>query len=202
LGCFQAEIIVRSSPDDLIRYIDRVIAGLNEKMVVAEVSQIKIIAETKEAYRKLGKDPSRYRPSAEALTRRVLQGKGLYRVNNIVDSLNIISILHGFSIGGYDLEMLNREIVLGIGEAGEPFDAIGRGMLNIEHLPVLRDATGAFGSPTSDSIRTMVREHSKSLLLVFFDFMHSGQLESVMEDAVNIFHRYSGVTQVETWIVM
>ncbi len=200
LGCLNAVVRVEPSDSGLLMQIDKTCDHLKSLYSIEEVSKTDIITDTKTAYRKLGKDPSRYRPSAEALTRRVVQGKGLYRVNNIVDALNMISIKHGFSIGGYDLDTVNGRIELGIGKPDEPYEAIGRGLLNIENLPVLRDQKGVFGSPTSDSMRTMVRVHTMNFLMIFFDFIGSGRLEGALNDAVNIYRNFCGVKEIETTI--
>ena len=201
LGCIQASVNISPSRVVLLEYIRQIIDEKRNHLVVEEISKIDIIAETKDAYRKLGKDPSRYRPSAEALSRRIAQGKGLYRVNNIVDALNIISIGHGFSIGGYDIETIDGPITLGIGKSGEPYDAIGRGLLNIENLPVLRDNAGAFGSPTSDSSRTMVRDTTSSFLMVFFDFKRSSFLDEAIKDAEYVYKKFCDVDAVEVLFV-
>jgi DNA/RNA-binding domain of Phe-tRNA-synthetase-like protein len=197
LGCIQAKVGIVPSSRELLSYIDQMIEERKNRLTIEEVSKIIVIADTKGAYRKLGKDPSRYRPSAEALIRRIVQGKGLYRVNNIVDALNIISIKHGFSIGGYDVEKIDGMVTLGVGGAGEPYEAIGRGLLNIEDLPVLRDARGVFGSPTSDSLRTMIKDSTTSFLMVFFDFRKSELLEAALRDAENVLKRYCTAKKVE-----
>jgi DNA/RNA-binding domain of Phe-tRNA-synthetase-like protein len=200
LGCIRAAVKVLPSSVDLLGYIDGVCNILKNRMRVDEVSKIEIISDTKYAYRQLGKDPSRYRPSAEALTRRVVQGKGLYQVNNIVDTLNIISIKHGFSIGGYDLGCIEGNVELSIGRHSEPYEAIGRGHLNIEHLPVLRDLNGAFGSPTSDSSRTMIKSGTKDFLMVFFDFSGYNELQEAMDDTFWLYKEYSNVKEIEAII--
>ena len=200
LGCIKAVVKVLPSTQELLTLIDETCNHIKNHLLIEKVSKINIIEDTKIAYRQLCKDPSRYRPSAEALTRRVVQGKGLYRVNNIVDTLNVISIKHGFSIGGYDLQKINGKIVLGIGKLDEPYNAIGRGMLNIEHLPVLRDSIGAFGSPTSDSLRTMVSDETMDFLMVFFDFSGSEKLEVTLLDAKKMYQEYCGAKEIETHI--
>jgi DNA/RNA-binding domain of Phe-tRNA-synthetase-like protein len=101
------------------------------------------------------------------LLRRVFKGKGLYQVNNVVDLLNLTSVKSGFSIGGYDVGKIEGEIQLSIGKAGEPYKAIGRGELNIEFLPTFRDQKGPFGSPTSDSVRTMITPKTEQFLMRF-----------------------------------
>lgn len=115
------------------------------------------IAATRQAYKQFGKDPSRYRPACEQLARRVLQGKGLYHVNTVVDILNLVSLASGYSTAALDAaHIVGNNITLGI----------GRGVLNIEHLPAYRDEMGAFATPTSDSTRTMLALDSTLLLVI------------------------------------
>lgn len=131
------------------------------------VKQRSGIAATRQAYKSFGKDPSRYRPACEQLARRVLQGKGLYHVNTVVDVLNLVSLVSGYSTAALDAaHIVGNDITLGIGRAGEPYEGIGRGVLNIEHLPAYRDEMGAFATPTSDSTRTMLSIDSTSLLVI------------------------------------
>ena len=90
------------------------------------------IAATRQAYKQFGKDPSRYRPACEQLARRVLQGKGLYHVNTVVDILNLVSLASGYSTAALDAaHIVGNNITLGIGRTGEPYEGIGRGVLNI-----------------------------------------------------------------------
>ena len=84
---------------------------------------------------KIRKDPNRYRPAGEALSRRILKGQPLYRIDTLVDLINLLSLKTGYSIGGFDDEQIKGDLVLGIGVADEKFAAIGRGQLNIEGLP-------------------------------------------------------------------
>ncbi|HLF33007.1 MAG TPA: phenylalanine--tRNA ligase beta subunit-related protein [Cyclobacteriaceae bacterium] len=181
LGLWQAKIKIQPSGPDIIQWIEKVLSDFSTTYRVEDISAIPVIADTKDAYRKLGKDPSRYRPSAEALCRRIAGGKSLFRVNNAVDILNAISISSGYSIGGYDCEKITGDVVLGIGKDMEPYQAIGRGDLNICNLPVLRDDLGPFGSPTSDSVRTMVTDSTTRFLMIFFDFSGKGDLGKALE---------------------
>ncbi len=115
------------------------------------------IEATRRVYRACGKDPSRYRPASEALIRRMLQGKTLYQIDTLVDLVNLASIAYGYSIGGFDADKFKGDtLTLGVGKAGEPYEGIGRGMINIEGLPVYRDADGGVGTPTSDNERTKI----------------------------------------------
>ena len=125
------------------------------------VKDMSAIAATRRVYKACGKDPSRYRPSAEALIRRVLQGKDLYRIDTLVDLVNLASMTYGYSIGGFDADRFDGDtLTLGVGREGEPYEGIGRGMLNIAGMPVYRDATGGVGTPTSDNERTKMTLHT------------------------------------------
>ena len=131
------------------------------------LKQISSIEATRRIYRTCGKDPSRYRPASEALIRRMLQGKELYQIDTLVDMINLASIKFGYSIGGFDADkFVGDTLTLGIGRAGEPYEGIGRGMINIEGLPVYRDEKGGVGTPTSDNERTKIELSTRRLLVL------------------------------------
>lgn len=160
--------IVNSEPDDALWCeIDSRVAAYREAYTVDSVKDIDAIRATRDAYRALGKDPSRYRPSAEALCRRVLRGMDLYRVSTVVDLVNLVSMETGYSIGGFDADkIVGDRLVLGVGRDGEPYEGIGRGPLNIASLPVYRDGAGGIGTPTSDNERTKIDLATSHLLLI------------------------------------
>lgn len=201
LGCIQCKVKVKPAGQKIIELSEVVIAKIRSEQEIENISSKPTVSSTKEAYRKLGKDPSRYRPSAEALTRRIVNGKGLYQVNNIVDLLNLISLQSGFSIGGYDADKIVGQIEFGIGKPNEPYQAIGRGNLNIENLPIFRDDLGAFGSPTSDSVRTMVTDKTTTFLMVIIDFNAQKSLEICLDWAIGLLREYAQVSVVESKIV-
>ena len=125
------------------------------------------IAATRKVYRSCGKDPSRYRPASEALIRRLLQGKELYQRDTLVDLVNLASIAYGYSIGGFDADKFQGDtLTLGVGKAGEPYEGIGRGTINIEGLPVYRDQIGGVGTPTSDNERTKMEMNTTHLIVL------------------------------------
>ena len=125
------------------------------------------IAATRRVYRACGKDPSRYRPASEALIRRQLQGKQLYQIDTLVDLINLASIAYGYSIGGFDADkFVGDRLTLGVGREGEPYEGIGRGMINIAGLPVYRDAQGGVGTPTSDNERTKIQASTTHLVVL------------------------------------
>ena len=140
------------------------------------------IAATRRVYKACGKDPSRYRPASEQLIRRMLQGKELYQIDTLVDLVNLASIVYGYSIGGFDADkMVGDTLTLGIGREGEPYEGIGRGLLNIARLPVYRDAEGGVGTPTSDNERTKMTMATTHLLVLINGY--DGDRERVTSNA-------------------
>ena len=131
------------------------------------IKDIPSIDATRKVYKLCGKDPSRYRPAAEALIRRMVQGKDLYQIDTLVDLVNLASIKFGYSIGGFDADkFVGDTLTLGIGKEGEPYEGIGRGMLNIAGLPVYRDAEGGVGTPTSDHERTKMTMQTTHVMVL------------------------------------
>lgn len=132
-----------------------------------DIKQQPAIAATREVYKRCGKDPSRYRPSAEALRRRLMRGIDLYQIDTLVDLINLVSLRTGYSIGGFDADKIQGiNLELGVGRAEEPFEGIGRGVLNIEGLPVYRDAIAGIGTPTSDHERTKMDLGTQHILAI------------------------------------
>lgn len=147
------------------------------------LKQISGINATRKIYRLCGKDPSRYRPAAEALIRRTLQNKELYQIDTLVDLINLSSMAFGYSIGGFDADKFEGDtLTLGIGKEGEPYEGIGRGMLNIAGLPVYRDAKGGVGTPTSDNERTKITINTSHLMVLINGY--DGNEQQVCANAV------------------
>jgi DNA/RNA-binding domain of Phe-tRNA-synthetase-like protein len=191
LDILRCKLTVSGNNPALWQYIEKVLVEIRTKYTVDEISKIHAIRKAREAYKSLGKDPSRYRPSAEALLRRVLQGKDLYRVNNAIDILNIISIRSGISIGGYDEDKIQGSISLSVAGENIVYHGIGKGLLNIEYLPVLQDSAGFFGNPTSDSERTCVTEKTENFLMVFFNFEGSPAVREWLEESIRLLMQYA-----------
>lgn len=154
-ACVEADVENSAYSEELWKLIDEQCEKFRQTLTTDTVKDISAIAATRRVYKACGKDPSRYRPSSEALIRRVLQGKQLYQIDTLVDLINLASITYGYSIGGFDAGKFSGDTLsLGVGREGEPYEGIGRGMLNIAGLPVYRDAIGGVGTPTSDNERT------------------------------------------------
>jgi len=197
LSCIECDIDIQEKNDILWDSIQQKIIEISENTKVEQISKISTIAASRKAYKVCGKDPARYRLSAEALLRRVIKRKELYQVNNVVDLLNLVSISSGFSIGGYDVEKINGDVVFGIGNRNEPYSGIGRGELNIEFLSVFRDQLGAFGTPTSDSVRTSVSIQTKRFLMIIIDYASSVQLKNATDLAIDLLEKYAQATNFE-----
>ena len=196
LGFIIARVQVRESDELLKGEMQRICEKLKPDLTPESIRRHPVIEITKNAYKKIGKDPNRYRPAAESLLRRVGSGKGLYHVNNMIDILNIVSVVSGFSIGGYDMDKITGEIKFGAG-VKEQYRGIGRGELNIENLPVFSDQLGAFGTSTSDSERTMVTDNTTSFLMIFpaFEKMDK-RLNRALDYAEQLLVEFGGVKEM------
>jgi len=201
LSCIQCQVAVFPSNEGLIGEISQKIKEVAGNIKTEEISSLPAIKASREAYRACGKDPARYRLSAEALLRRVTKGIDLYYINNIVDLLNLVSFSTGFSIGGYDAEKINGPVEFGIGYNTEPYIGIGRGELNIENLPAFRDLTGPFGTPTSDSERTMVTESTTIFLMVIIGFGNNTTLPQATGLAIELLKKYASAQNIETQMI-
>jgi DNA/RNA-binding domain of Phe-tRNA-synthetase-like protein len=201
LGCISADVLVAKHHEALWREIDQHITHLPATVKLEQINSVPQIAAMRSAYKALGKDPSRYRGSGEALLRRVLSGKGLYLINSVVDINNLVSLESLNPAGTYDLEKITPPIELRIGAAGESYKGIGKDFINIESLPVFADAAGAFGSPTSDSERAMVSLETRKILMVVFSFTGREGLERWVQRASDLLVLHSDAEGVEASLV-
>lgn len=160
------------------------------------------IQATRAAYKAAGKDPSRYRPANEQLARRIVQGKDLYSVSAIVDLGNLISLVSHYAVGAIDADkVVGDNVCLDFGKAGEPYEGIGRGALNIENLPVYRDEAGAFATPTSDSTRTMTQPDTHRLLLLINAYDgDKEQMAAAADYAISKLTAYVNAKHIEHWV--
>lgn len=172
-------------------------AAIRETVKLEEINRWTPIFATRQAYKKLGKDPNRYRPSAESLRRRVLKGLSLYRIDTLVDLINLVSLKTGYSIGGFDADKIVGDLTLGVGREGELYQGIGRGILNIAGLPVYRDEIGGIGTPTSDEERTKISLDTTSLLMIINGYSGRDGLQEAADYAVGLLEKYLPVGQIE-----
>jgi DNA/RNA-binding domain of Phe-tRNA-synthetase-like protein len=191
LGFLTGRVVTRETPSALLEEMKvRVteILHLPEPRVLLESP--KILA-TRAGYKSLGKDPARYRGSAEALLRRILSGKGFPLINAVVDIINLISVESRLPIGLYDLAHVKGDIVFRAGRAGETYKGIGKFDLNLEDLPIFSDEEGPHGSPTSDSERTMVTPSTQSIAAILISFGGAEGLESSGQRMGTMLHKYA-----------
>ncbi|MDE6715525.1 MAG: hypothetical protein K2J74_03490, partial [Muribaculaceae bacterium] len=162
----QAQVQNTATSESLISLMNDCADRMKEKYAVPDINLRPGIAATRQAYKACGKDPNRYRPSQEQLMRRIVNGKELYFISNVVDVFNYMSIVSGYSIGAFDVDKIEGDtLTLGVGQPGEPYEGIGRGVLNIEGMPVYRDLVGGVGTPTSDNERTKIDNDTTSLVV-------------------------------------
>jgi DNA/RNA-binding domain of Phe-tRNA-synthetase-like protein len=119
-------------------------------------------------YRRAGLDPTKRRPSSEALLRRVRKGEGLPRVNSLVDISNWCSLEFQLPYGLYDLDRIDGDVTLRLGREGESYAGIRKDDVRVDGRITLADAQGPFGNPSSDSARTMISEAARRVLLIVF----------------------------------
>jgi DNA/RNA-binding domain of Phe-tRNA-synthetase-like protein len=126
------------------------------------------MAAVRTMYKRVGIDPTKRRPSSEALLRRVRKGEALPRINSMVDVCNWCSLEFQVPYGLYDAAHIQGDVVLRLGAAGESYPGIRKDDVHVEGRITLADALGPFGNPTSDSARTMVTTATTSALVVVF----------------------------------
>ena len=169
LGALEADNLHVAPADiSLAKLMEEVCDRKRREFTVESLAEAREIRLVRNMFREWDMDPSKYRPSSEALLRRVVQGKGLYRVSNVVDICNLGSIEVGWPFGCYDRSRICAPILLRHGIAGERYDGIGKKTWHLEGRPVLADPEGPFGSPISDSTRTMITESAREILVVIY----------------------------------
>ncbi len=195
--------VCNSEPDErLWQEIADEEKAVRETVKLEQINKWLPIQATRQAYKRLGKDPNRYRPSSEALRRRILRELPLYKVDTLVDLINLVSIRSGYSIGGFDADkIVGGSLVLGVGREGEIYHGIGRGELNIAGLPVYRDAVGGVGTPTSDEERTKIGLDTTHLLMIINGYSGLDGLESAGKYAVGLLSKYVSAINMEAELV-
>ena len=201
LGVMECRVQNTAFSDDLWREIAALTAEIRSTLTFDSIKEQPQIAATRRMYTVCGKDPSRYRPSAEALMRRIVKGNDLYQINTMVDLVNLVSMRYGYSIGGFDADKVEGDVVAGIGREGEPYNGIGRGPLNIAGLPVLRDAVSGFGTPTSDEERTAMSLETSHFLMVVNAYDGPALLPELFDYTRQLLEKYAAATDISTNII-
>lgn len=168
---------------------------------INDVINLENIIDGRNAYKKYGKDPSRYRLAVESLYRRISKGNKLYRINNIVDIGNIISIKTKKSVAVLDYFKIQGDIKIRLGLKSDEFYGIGRGRINIDSVPLYEDSIGPFGSTTSDTERTMITNETSKILLFIISFSGIQNLEKELDEAINLYRKYGKGSKFSKYIL-
>jgi DNA/RNA-binding domain of Phe-tRNA-synthetase-like protein len=191
LGFLTARVRAGEAPAPLFEEMksrEEELLHLAEPRVVLESPRI---LATRAGYKALGKDPARYRGSAEALLRRLISGKSFPQINAVVDIINLVSVESRLPIGLYDLDNVKGSIVFRAGRSGETYKGIGKYDLNLEDLPVFADDAGPHGSPTSDSERTMVTPATTRVAAILVSFGGAEGLEASCQRMAALLQKYA-----------
>jgi DNA/RNA-binding domain of Phe-tRNA-synthetase-like protein len=201
LGCVTAHVHTGDSSLELLGEMDLCEAGILKKADPRAILEAPVISAARAGYRALGKDPARYRGSAEALLRRIISGKHFPSINCVVDIINLVSVESRLPIGLYDLAKVQGDIVFRIGRSGETYKGIGKFELNLEDLPVFCDAEGPHGSPTSDSERTMVTSSTENVAAILISFGGPQPLEVWCRRMTGLMEHYAEGSELRTEII-
>lgn len=197
------EVLIRPAGEELRAAIVSLSAALRERYAEREPSQIEGLQPARELYKRLGIDPTRLRPSSEALLRRVLRGEELSTINSLVDSGNLCSLEFLLPIGMHDLGTVHGALTVRRGRPIEMFEAIGKSYYSVEGRLVLADETGPCGTPTSDSVRTMITPGTERALLVIYASrtVARAQLQEYVGVAADRLARYSAAVIAGTTVL-
>lgn len=197
----ECDVVNTVSDEQLWKEITEVETHIRTTCKLEDINKFPPIQATRQAYKRLGKDPNRYRPSAEALRRRIFRELPLYKIDTLVDIINLLSIQSGYSIGGFDAGKIDGDLVLGVGREGEIYHGIGRGELNIAGLPVYRDNQGGVGTPTSDEERTKIDMNTGKLLMIINGYSGKDGLQEALTYGVSLLTRYVSTTNLEMELI-
>lgn len=197
IAVVECDVTNTASDEHLWEEIAETEAAFRANWKLEDINKFPPIRATRQAYKRLGKDPNRYRPSSEALRRRILRGLPLYKIDTLVDIINLLSIESGYSIGGFDANKIDGDLILGVGKENEEYHGIGRGLLNIAGLPVYRDNRGGIGTPTSDEERTKIDRNTTRLLMIINGYSGAAGLREAVAYGTGLLSRYVSAANFE-----
>ena len=201
IGLVSATVVNEPTCDALWAEIEAAAEDVKQRFALLAINERPAIAGTRRLYRALGKDPSRYRVSSEALCRRIIRGLGIYRLTTLIDVVNLVSIKSGYAISGLDRDKIaGNKLTMSVGTADDIYNGIGRGVLNIEGMPVYRDAAGPIATPTSDEERTKFTDETTHVQININAFVPEMPLEEAVEWMAELLKKYAHASDVETQI--
>lgn len=201
IGLISATVVNEPTCDALWDEIEAASEEIRQRYELLAINERPAIAGTRSLYRALGKDPSRYRVSSEALCRRIIRGLGIYRLTTLIDVVNLVSIKSGYAISGLDRDcIVGDTLTMSVGTADDFFEGIGRGELNIEGMPVYRDAAGPIATPTSDEERTKFTDKTCHVQININAFAPEMPIEEAVDWMASLLEKYAYATEIETGI--
>lgn len=201
IGLINATVVNPPTCDELWDEITAAASEIKQQYELLEINKRPAIAGTRHLYKTLGKDPSRYRVSSEALCRRIIRDLGIYRLTTLIDVVNLVSIKSGYAISGLDgNRIVGDTLTLSVGTAQDEYHGIGRGLLNIEGMPCYRDAKGPIATPTSDEERTKFTDETVNAQININAFAPEMPIEQAVEWMEALLRKYACATDVETVI--
>ena len=169
---------------------------LQQKYNYDDITQISKLKETRDGYKILGKDPSHTRCASEALLRRIIKGNNLYRLGDVIDLGNILSVLTLRSVCVVDYNKLQGDVEIRLGTKDDIFYGINRGIINVTSMPIYQDELSPFGSPTSDTLRTMVTVNTKEILVMIINFSNN-DIKEDEETLISLYQKYTKIKYLE-----
>lgn len=192
------EVYEEKLVDEIIKNIEK---NIYKNVDINDVVKLETIIDGRNAYKKYGKDPSRYRLAVESLYRRLSKGNRLYRINNVVDIGNIISLETRRSVAVLDYSKIVGDVTIRLGISTDEFYGIGRGKLNIENIPLYEDEIGPFGSTTSDTERTMITSNTTKILLFIISFNGKESLGQELNNVEELYSKYAKASNFIKYIL-
>ena len=182
--------------DKTTEFINKTVENLKTKHTLEEIIKEEKILESRNGYKKLGKDPSHTRVACENLWRRIIKNQQLYRLGDIIDLGNVLSIMTNRSVCVVDYDKIIGNVTIRLGQNTDEYIAINRGPLNVTNIPVYVDEVSPFGSPTSDTDRTKVDNNTKKIYIMIICFSH----EDIHNDELlllDIYEKYANASNIK-----
>jgi DNA/RNA-binding domain of Phe-tRNA-synthetase-like protein len=188
------DVSLTDSPKLLQGRINLFVESLRLEHERSQISEVEGVRAWRACFKKLGIDPSRYRPSSEALLRRLLQGNPFFWVNSAVDVNNFLSVHYALPYGIYDEDKLVGPVTCRLGQTDDRYQALNGREVDMNGKLLLADDNGAFGSPIVDSVRTSVNEQSRNLMQVIFfhDEVSPDKREEILGSTARMFTEVNG----------
>ena len=200
IGVMSCDVLIYENKE-MIELVNDCEVEISENIDIKDVIKLDTIKDARDAYKVYGKDPSRYRLATESLYRRLAKGNSLYRINNVVDLGNILSLSCRKSVAVLDYNKIKGDIHIRLGKSSDEYYGIGRGKLNIENVPLYEDDEGPFGSTTSDTERTMITERTSKILFFIVSFSGDEDLMYELEYAQEVYEKYAKGNSFKLYII-